>query len=91
MASQVAIAAPWLSALVLDSAIVGCFLLLHAIAALPRENAYLDVDRGRRASGKAEPDIYGYIYSIVIIFMIRRDGSGTVVPIRSRTDSEPVA
>ena len=34
--------------------------------------------------------IWIYIYSIVIR-IIRRDGSGTVVPIRIRTDSEPVA
>ena len=33
--------------------------------------------------------IYIYIY-IVIIIIIQRDGSGTVVPIRIRTDSEPV-
>jgi hypothetical protein len=44
-ASHVATAAPWFAASVLDSAIVGCFLLLHAIAALSRENAYPDVDR----------------------------------------------
>jgi hypothetical protein len=29
----------------LDSATIGYFLLLHAIAALPMENAYPDVDR----------------------------------------------
>ena len=45
MASHVATAAPRYSASVLDRATVGCFLLLHAIAALPRENAYPDVDR----------------------------------------------
>jgi hypothetical protein len=45
IASHVATAAPRYSASVLDSATVGCFLLLHAIAALPRVNAYRDVDR----------------------------------------------
>jgi hypothetical protein len=45
MAPHIATAAPRYSASVLDSATVGCFLLLHAIAALPMENAYLDVDR----------------------------------------------
>ena len=35
---------------------------------------------------------YIYIYNIVIIIIvIRRDGSSIVVPIRIRTDSEPVA
>ena len=38
MASHVATTAPRYSASVLDSATIGCFLLLHAIAALPREN-----------------------------------------------------
>ena len=38
------------SASMLDMAIVGCFLLLHAIDALPRENIKLDVDRRLMAS-----------------------------------------
>ena len=38
MVSHIATAAPRYSASVLDSATVGCFLLLYAIAALPREN-----------------------------------------------------
>ena len=36
--------APSYSALVLDSVIVGCFLLLQEITALPNENVYPDVD-----------------------------------------------
>jgi hypothetical protein len=45
IASHVATAAPRYSASVLGIATVGCFLLLHAIAALPRVNAYPDVDQ----------------------------------------------
>mgnify|MGYP000196815203 CR=1 FL=1 len=37
--------APQYSVSVLDNATVGCFLLLHAIATLLRENVKLDVDR----------------------------------------------
>ena len=55
MASQVARAAPRYLASVLDSATVGFFLLLHAIAALPRENAYPNVDRQSAIGGVASP------------------------------------
>ena len=42
--SQAAMVAPLYSASVLDSATVGCFLLLHNTVPLPRENMNLDVD-----------------------------------------------
>ena len=45
--------------------------------------------KGRRISGKAEPN--RYIYSIIIRIIIQSDGFSIVVPIRIRTDSEPVA
>ena len=44
MASQVATVAPWYLASVLDRATVGYFLLLHAIAAIPRKYVKPDVD-----------------------------------------------
>ena len=44
-ASQATTAVPLYSASVLDSATVGCFLLLQEIAPLPREKTNPDVDR----------------------------------------------
>ena len=44
MASHAATMGPLYSALVLDIAIIGYFLLLHDMAPLPREKTNLDVD-----------------------------------------------
>ena len=44
MASHVAIATPQYLASLLDSATVGCFLLLEVIGALPSEKVKPDVD-----------------------------------------------
>ena len=44
-ASHVAMVAPLYSAFVLDNANVGCFLLLHEVALLPREKKNPEVDR----------------------------------------------
>ena len=46
MASHVVTTAPGYLALVLDSATVGCFLLLQVIATLPSENIETEVDLG---------------------------------------------
>ena len=70
MVLQVAIVAPRYSTFVLDRATIGCFLLLHATTALPRENMYLEVDRRSDASPAQSASVYSRSFSAIVC---RRD------------------